>query len=68
MTSLIVGSNSDAWDGQTLTDAVYDLVNSGVEQQSIGIAVFRSKLCMTSLIVGSNSQCQQVLGLVPGCV
>ena len=77
MTSLIVGSNSQhlselirylaVYDlvnsGVEQPDtlvldilpAVYDLVNSGVEQLKYPLRALTDMLCMTSLIVGSNS-------------
>ena len=35
---------------------MYDLVNSGVEQLIATSVIRRDRLCMTSLIVGSNSE------------
>ena len=55
MTSLIVGSNSGMHSIKSAVEAVYDLVNSGVEQQICARPPGATPLCMTSLIVGSNS-------------
>ena len=46
---------------------MYDLVNSGVEQHSSAVIGALMKLCMTSLIAGSNSAStiiQQLQGAV----
>ena len=67
MTSLIVGSNSNpAWGPASLT-AVYDLVNSGVEQPVFGLPA-----CVSAVYDLVNSGVEQHFAVfstaVSGCV